>query len=175
MIVSPDPGAYAGVRNSSIHSIGPQPPQAGKAAWAAVKAACLALLLVLATACTRTPPEQALRETIAGMEAAAEARDAAAIAEVLAEDFDGPGGMDRERFRRYLAVLWLQHQDVGVVLGPISIELQEGHAQASFSAAVRGGQGRLFAGTAQAYQVKTAWRMQDGDWRLISASWEPVL
>lgn len=175
MIVSPDPGAYAGVRNSSIHSIGPQPPKAGKAAWAAVKAAGLCLCLALAAGCARTPPEQALREAIAAMEQAAEARDAAAITEHLAEDFDGPGGMDRERFRRYLAVLWLQHQDVGVALGPISIELQDGHAQASFSAAVRGGQGRLFADAAQAYQVKTAWRLEDGEWRLISAAWEPVL
>ena len=28
---------------------------------------------------------------------------------------------------------------------------------------------------ARVYQVETSWRMQDGDWKLMTAGWEPKL
>ena len=121
--------------------------------------------------CSRTPPEQALRETIAAMEAAAEARDSSALVEHLAEDFAGPDGMDRERFRRYLAVIWLRNRDVGVTLGPLEVELMGERATVSFTAAARGGAG-LLPERADVYQVRTGWRLEGGDWKLISADWE---
>lgn len=133
--------------------------------------ACIALLGAGLSGCSRTPPEQALRETIAAMEEAAEARDSAALVEHLAEDFAGPGGMDRDRFRRYLAVIWLRNQDVGVTLGPLEVRLLGERATVDFTAAARGGAG-LLPDRADVYQVRTGWRLEDGDWKLISADWE---
>lgn len=134
----------------------------------------LAGLLVLASACSRTPPEEALRETIGAMQAAAEARDADALAEPLAEDFVGPGGMDRDGFRRTAALLWLRSRAIGVTLGPLDVEVSGEHARVGFTAATRGGEG-LLPSQAQIYDVRTAWRLEDGEWRLISAEWEPAL
>ena len=133
-----------------------------------------ALLALLSAGCSRTPPEEALRATIAAMEAAAEARDAEALEAHLAEDFVGPGGMDRDRFRRTAALLWLRSREIGVTLGPLDIEVTGEHARVRFTAATRGGAGVL-PDEANVYAVDTAWRIEDGDWVLISAEWEPTL
>ena len=133
----------------------------------------LALSALLA-ACSRPPPEEALRTTIAAMEAAAEARDADALEAFLAEDFVGPGGMDRDRFRRTAALLWLRSRTIGVTLGPLDVQVAGEHARVEFTAATRGGEG-LLPDNANVYSVHTAWRLEDGDWVLISADWEPTL
>lgn len=140
----------------------------------AVFTAIAAASFVLLAACSATPPEQALRETIAAMEAAAEARDAEALVEPLAGDFAGPDGMDRERFRRYAALVWLRNREVGVALGPVEVELVGDRAVARFTAATRGGEGFL-PDRANVYRVETGWRLEGGEWRLISAEWTPAL
>src|SRR5690606_3325309 len=72
----------------------------GMEQWSAVRlralAIVLALLCALAAGCARTPPEQALRDAFGGLQAAIESRDAGDVAGFLAEDFIGPGGLDRE-------------------------------------------------------------------------------
>ena len=141
---------------------------------ATVAGMLLATLALLSAACSRTPPEEALRAKIAAMEDAAETRDAAGLAAHLAGDFVGPGGMDRDRFRRTAALLWLRSSDVGVTLGPLDVEVRGEHAQVRFTAMTRGGAG-ILPDQAQVYDVDTAWRLQDGEWALISARWEPAL
>lgn len=133
--------------------------------------ALLALCALVLAGCSRPPPEQALRDTIAAMQAATEARDADALAEHLAEDFVGPGGMDRDGFRRYAALAWLRSRTVGVTLGPLDVEVTGEHARVGFTAATRGGQG-ILPDSAGLYRVDTAWRLDDGEWRLISAEWD---
>ena len=161
----------------SIHSIGAYPPRTGKAGgvWFRAIITCLfAALLATAAGCSRTPPEEALRATIASMEAAAEARDADALVEAFAEDFAGPGNMDRDQFRRYVALLWLRNREAGVVLGPLQVELLGDGARVGFTAAAAGGEGFL-PDRAQVYRVSTGWRLDDGEWTLISAEWEESL
>lgn len=137
--------------------------------------ACLARALLLVTlllgACTGTAPEQRLRETMAGMQAAIEQRDAAGLAEHLAEDFVGPEGMDRDGVRRMAMVMMRRHRSVGVTLGPPDIELQDGRATVRFSAVLTGGSGVL-PESARLQQVTTGWRDEGGTWRLTSAEWE---
>jgi hypothetical protein len=133
-----------------------------------------AVLLVAAAGCSREPPEEALRATIASMQAAAEARDAEALVESFAEDFAGPGNMDRDQFRRYVALVWLRNREVSVQLGPLDVELVGERARVGFTAATAGGDGFL-PDRAQVYQVRTGWRLDDGEWKLISAEWDEAL
>ena len=37
------------------------------------------------------------------------------------------------------------------------------------------GSGRLLPDAARLYSVETGWRLDDGEWRLTSATWEPRL
>lgn len=134
----------------------------------------LAGVLLVAAGCAKDPPEAALRATIASMQQAAEARDAAALVESVSAEFAGPEGMDRDQFRRYLAVIWLRNREVGVRLGPLDVELIGDRARVDFTAATTGGEGWM-PDRAQVHQVSTGWRLEGGDWKLISADWEPVL
>jgi hypothetical protein len=171
---SPLPATERGFRDSSLRPIGAYDPGAGKAvsaAFAAFLRWTAPLLLVLVAACSSPPPEEALRATIAQMQAAAEARDSAALSDHLAEDFVGPNGMDREQFRRWLAVLWLRNREVGVTLGPLEVEMLGETARVKFTAAATGGEG-LLPDRADVLEVHTGWRLEDDEWMLISAEWE---
>lgn len=132
------------------------------------------LLLVLA-GCTRTPPEQALRDTMSQLQAAIEARDAAAVHVLLADDFIGPEGLDRNGARRLAQGMFLRYRGVGATIGPLEIVLQDQHAQVRFDAVVTGGSGGLLPESGQAYDVETGWRMEDGEWRLVNAQWRQKL
>ncbi len=134
----------------------------------------MAALVAAASGCSTEPPEAALRAAVAQMQAAAEARDADALADAVSEEFVGPNGMDRDQFRRTLAVVWLRDKQVGVQLGPLDVELVGDRARVEFTAGTTGGAGWL-PERGQLHQVKTAWRLEGGDWKLISATWEPVL
>ena len=124
--------------------------------------------------CSREPPEAALRSTIAGMVAAAEASDTDAVFEPIDEDFSGSEGMDREAFRRYVTIMGLRNQKVGVQLGPLDVKLINKRAMVKFTAALTGGAGWM-PERAQVYEVDTGWRLDGDKWMLISARWKPQL
>jgi hypothetical protein len=131
-------------------------------------AAALALV-----ACARTPPEQAVREAVAAVEAAIEAGEPRRLHGWLAEDFVGPGGMDRAGARQLAQASLLRYRELSVVLGPVEVTVDGERAQASFTAAVTGGSGRLLPDAGRIYDVRTGWRLEDGEWRLLSAEWSP--
>ncbi|HEY5851025.1 MAG TPA: nuclear transport factor 2 family protein [Lysobacter sp.] len=133
------------------------------------------VLLVSVLGCSRTPPEQRLRETVETLQQGIEQRDASMLEAVLAEDFVGPDSLDRDGAGRIARLMFLRHRQIGVNLGPVSVQLQPGHATARFTAALTGGSGEVLPDAAQLYEVETGWREQNGQWRLTSATWTPKL
>lgn len=134
------------------------------------------LLAALLLGCTRPPPEAAVRAQLQVLEQAIAARDAGALREVLAPDFVGNDGLDRDGARRLAAGLFLRHRAVRARLGPVEVQVH-GPAAATtrFTVVLTGGNGGLLPDTGQAYRVEAGWRQQGGEWRLRSAVWEPVL
>jgi hypothetical protein len=133
------------------------------------------LLFAVVSACARTPPEARLRETVSGLQAAVEGRDVGALREVLAEDFVGPDGLDREGARRLAQGTFLRYRDVGVTIGPLDVDLHAQQATVRFTAALTAGGAGALPESGQVYDVETGWREVDGDWRLVNASWKPRL
>lgn len=156
-----------------VNPIGAYPRGAGKRAidWLA---AFILLLSFGMTGCAKPAPEQALRDRIEKLQAAAMQKDAGAFFEHFADDFVGSDGLDRENFRRYVQMIWLRHKDVGVQIGPLDMKVIEDRATVNFTVALTGGQG-LIPDQGQIYQVQTGWRLEDADWKLISATWKPTL
>jgi hypothetical protein len=143
---------------------------------ACVRHAFAVVVLVLA-GCSAAPPEQALRETVAELEAAIEARDSGAIEDVLADDFIGPDGMDRAGARRLAQLGFLRNPDVTVALGPLDMDIRgdasDGmHATVVFTAALAGGSGRWLPDSGSVHRVETGWRLDGDAWVLASARWE---
>ncbi len=131
----------------------------------------VAVLAILLAACNRTPPEQALRNRIDALQQAIESRDGAEIREALADDFIGPDGLDRDGARRLAQGLFLRNQQIGVVVGPLDVEMQQDHATVHCTAALTGGSGNLLPDSGQVYDVTSGWRLEDGDWQLTSIKW----
>src|SRR3546814_13690899 len=90
----------------------------------------VALCMALPAACSRTPPEQRLRESVVAMQAAIEARQISDVRELLADDFIGPGGMDRSGAARLAQLSFMRHRDIGVaIVGPLDLSLQDERAR----------------------------------------------
>lgn len=153
---------------------GRKPGAGSRPGWLASACAWMLLLMVVA-GCSRPDPEVALRESVAGLQAAIEQRDPAAMQQQLADDFIGNDGLDRDGARRMAALLLMRHRDIGIDTGPLQLELAGEHAVVRFTAMLRGGSGRLLPDAARVYEVETGWRMEHGEWRLTSARWSPVL
>ena len=134
-----------------------------------------AIVLAMPMGCTRTPPEEKLREALTTLQASVEARDASAMEAGLAADFVGPDGLDRTGARRLAQLMFLRHREIGAKLGPPQITIQGNHATVRFTAALMGGEGGALPDSASLYAVDTAWRIEGGEWRLISAQWTPQL
>ena len=135
----------------------------------------LSLAMIL-PACSRTPPEQALRDTVGELQQAIDDRDAGEVENFLAADFVGNDGLDRTAARRMATAIFLQHRQVGARIGPLDLELTDAsHATVRFTAALSGGSGKLLPDSAQVYEVRTGWRLEDDEWRITSAEWTPGL
>lgn len=126
-------------------------------------------------ACSTPPDEAALRERIAGLQTAVEARDAETLLDAVDPAFGGPEGMDRDGLRRYATLMLLRQQNVGVVIGPVEVALHGDRASASFDAVVSGSN-RFLPDGVEARRVETVWRRDGGEWVLVSADWsKPAL
>lgn len=139
------------------------------------RASCALLLAALLLAgCTRTPPEQRLRESVGGMQAAIEARDVSQVRGFLADDFIGPDGMDRDGAAALARITFMRHRDIGVaIVGPLDLSIAGDRASVRFDAALTGGSGGWVPDRARLHAVETGWRLEGGQWRLVSATWEP--
>ena len=136
-----------------------------------------AMMAMLAfAACRRDTPEQAVRKQVEAMQAAIDARDAGAVDDLLAEDFVGNQGLDRRGAKQLAAAVFLRHRDVDARVGPVEVELRgASDAIARFSVLATGGSGGLLPDSGQVYQVETGWRLADGEWQLLNATWKPNL
>lgn len=136
--------------------------------------ACVSVLAV--SACSRTPSEAQLRGQVDALREAITARNAAQMSELLADDFIGPQGMDKREARRMAMGLFLRYPQVGVRTGPLTVQLQDQrHARVSFTVMATGGAGGLLPEQGQMHDVSTGWRVEGGQWKLVSAQWTPKL
>lgn len=133
------------------------------------------IALLAAVGCARTPPETALRNTIAALQQNLEARDSGAVHAVFDDDFVGPDGMDRRAARQLATALLLRHRQVGLTPGPLDVQLQgDDRARVRTTVAVTGGSGALLPERAGAYRIDSVWRRRGDDWTLLSLQWEAV-
>lgn len=136
--------------------------------------ASICLLIAATCACSRTPPEQAVRKQLEALQSAIDARDAGAVQDLLAEDFVGNKGLDRRGARQLAVAVFLRHRDVAARLGPVTVELHsETEATVKFSVLATSGSGGLLPENGQVFEFETGWRLVDGDWRLLNARWTP--
>jgi hypothetical protein len=133
------------------------------------------LLLALAAlaACARDTPETALRAQLQRMQTAATERRAGDFMEGVSADFIGNDGMDRAALHNLMRAQVLGNSTIGVTIGPVEFEEESGQATLRFTALLTGSQGRFIPDSAQTYSIITGWRLEDGEWRVYYAQWNP--
>jgi hypothetical protein len=57
----------------------------------------------------------------------------------------------------------------------VTIELHDDKATVGFSVILTGGDGRALPDRVQSYAVTSGWRIEDGEWKVYVAEWEPML
>lgn len=134
--------------------------------------ACLALLAVpVLAACSRSSPEQQLRDTIAKMSDAVEARDASTLLAHVADDFTrDSGGMDRQQLRSLMLGLFLRNQRIKVLSTISDLRVDGERATVKLAVLATGGAG-LLPERGRAWNVTTTWRREKSEWKVFNAQW----
>ena len=135
-----------------------------------------ATLLVALAACSAPPAEDGIQDALREMAEAIEARQAGPVVRRLAAEFSlarHGEALDREQSRRLLAATLLRYPEISVTLTNVTV-LPDGArtdlAEARFNVLTTGGSGALLPDTGQLYRVESLWRLEDGDWLMVSAS-----
>jgi len=133
----------------------------------------LAVCVLVLAGCSRTPPEQRLREQLAAMRSALEERRAGDFMDGVAAEFAGNEGIDRAALQQAVRAQVLANASIGLTLGPAEVEIVGDRATVRFGAVATGGSGRFLPERAQAWEVTSGWREEGGEWKLYYAEWKP--
>jgi len=140
--------------------------------WAIV----MLLAALLLTACREElSVEQQVIASLESMEQSAEEGRHLDFMSYVADDFRGQyGGMDRREFHRFMIFQMSENRRLQAQFFPIRVkETNADQASAKFNILVTGG-GGLLPDRGQLFEVETGWVLDDGDWLLSEANWEPV-
>ncbi len=109
------------------------------------------------------------------MEARIEAGERRPFMTHVAEEFFGQNGsMNRKQLNAFVIFQIHQNQRLQAQLFPIHVASNTPEeAEAKFRALVTGGPGWL-PDRGQLFDFLTVWKLQDDEWMLIKASWQPV-
>jgi len=118
----------------------------------------------LAACSSRSSDEEQLRELVAGMETAAEARDASDVLAFIADDYDDAQGFDKSQLRNFLRGYFLAHPKLEVVVNISQLEFPaDGLARAELSVTT------VELNDPDHASFKVEFRRVDGDWRVSRA------
>jgi hypothetical protein len=136
----------------------------------------LAALLLLSAGCTRTPDEQRIREAVEAMRRAIVEHSPRAFLAHVSDDFVGNDAtIDKAALGNLLRVEVLRNDQVGVMLGPIDVELDGDRATVRVAATFTGGSGGLLPERGSVYSISSGWKRNGSDWVCLSAKWQQQL
>jgi hypothetical protein len=131
------------------------------------------LACALAAGCAESPqaPEAALKEMLTRAEAFAEAGEAGALADLVADDYEDAGGRDRAQLALMLRGLLMRYPRLELVVSVERIELfSPVLAQVELRVLAAGaGAGRV---SAEGLRISASLRDDGEGWRVTSARWD---
>jgi ketosteroid isomerase-like protein len=134
------------------------------------------IIALLLAGCHRTPDEQRIRDAVAAMQAAVEARDPRGFMRHVSADFTGNDGQaDRDGLHNLLRAQVLRNESVGVTLGPIDVDLQGDRATVGVTVTLTGGSGGLLPEHGSIYSIVSGWKREGGEWKCFNAAWKQKL
>ena len=139
-------------------------------------AAVVCMPMVFGCSSKASDPELEIRQFLETGEAAVEARELGAVANMISEEYADPGGRSRRDLVRMVAGYLLRNESVHLLIRVESISVT---GEAAATARVYAGMtGRLVGGTdslsdfrADLYRFDLELAKEGGDWKLTGAEW----
>ena len=123
-------------------------------------------------ACSRSDPERELRDVIARMAAAIEARKPADFLEHVAEDFSRESGsFGKNDVKRVLVGVLLRNEKIIVTALVTETKIESERATARVRVIATGGTG-LLPERGQTWDFSTHWRRDGSKWTVFNAEWQ---
>jgi len=143
------------------------------------RAILLLSVLAVASCGGDTSPEAQVRAVVAEAEAAAEARDASALLDLVADDYCDDRGNGAEEIRRYVRGYLVAHQSVHLLVRIEELELKATDlARLRATVAMVGREAESAAAwdlAADVHEFDVTLAREDGEWRVTRADWRPAL
>jgi hypothetical protein len=141
--------------------------------------ALAALMALLGCSEPAQSPEDRVRETLAAVEQAAEAKDAAALKDHISDAYSDAHGNDKQKLAGIATFHFMQNRGVHLLLQVRKVVVEvPGEARAVALVAMAGrpidGPDALPSLNASLYYFDVELAEEDGDWRITRASWSPA-
>lgn len=129
---------------------------------------------LLISGCEKTPTVEAIRTHIDAMVDGIERKKPDDVLAYMHDDFSTPDGQDKQWAKRLMLFHMMRQHSINIVTSQLNItEQDEFSADAQFHVLLTGGEG-LIPQQGALYQVNSQWRLQNGNWLLIHASWSKL-
>ena len=126
-------------------------------------------------------PEAQIRALVAGIVAGAEGRDVGPLSDAMADEFKGPQGATKQEVKQIVAFQVLRNQENVAIFNPslevkiLGPEAAEIEGTFLFARSKAKSAAELQPGTvASAYRITATLDKQDGEWKFVSATYQPV-
>jgi hypothetical protein len=133
------------------------------------------LLLVLGfiAACSEPASEETrLRQVIADMEKAAEAKQVRPILAYLADDFLGNKVYRKANIGGMLLLHFRQNQHIHVYLHIVEMKIKDAQAQIQCQVILAGRDEKVVPERARILVIDSDWQKRDGEWSVVKAHWK---
>ena len=133
----------------------------------------LFLIFGFLAACNEPPSDEArLRQAIADMEKAAEAKEIRPILVFLAEDFLGNKAFRKANIGGILLLHFRQNQHIHVYLHIVKLAIKGEHAQIQCQVVLAGRAEKIVPERARILAIDSDWQKRDGEWQVVKARWK---
>jgi hypothetical protein len=129
--------------------------------------------LLLLSGCAEPPDaEQVIRQHMKNIEQAAENKQSGDILDYLADDFLGNNQFRKANIKGMLLLHFRRNKNIHILLHDVGIEVVADRATVKCQVILAGRDEKIIPERARILEIVSQWQRRDGDWQVISASWE---
>jgi hypothetical protein len=135
-----------------------------------------ALAVLSLAACAKKTDTDRVRAVINAVQQAAEDRDVKETLSHVDRNYRDPAGNDYQAVKGMMLYYFFRHQKISIIVSNLETVVDGASASAHFQAILSGRTGSaadILPDALSAYRFDVSFRNDQGDWKIISARWEP--
>ncbi len=139
----------------------------------------LGSLLLSFPGCQRGTEEDRVKKVIADIQKAGQEKDIRKIIDRLSRNYSDSQGNNYDSIKGLLLAYFFRHQKIHIFIPAVEVTIEDSAAKVAFEAVFSGGSAAgspsdLLPDAISMYTFDVSLKKEDGDWRVLSARWNPV-